>query len=1426
MVDPKNENISSQVDQTLGQNLNAGGNILFENITQIGQQINQQKLDFYEPDIEKNQPSSEFANLNIIPDLIDDITKNRLLVLGENSNIDLAKVARYLAFHLSNNQKNENFVVKEWYRNSDPQSIDVELQNTTENTIFVLTQVSPQNIVGYDLLDIQKAASSSSHYVYVIVTTDTPFAAWKLPEIAKSFWRNLSTKDVANCEELINTRTDEDSVHKWYYKLKRRDKLLALGLSFFDGLFDDQFFAAFEEVVESAWQRREPTLRALDYCDLDNLDGFFNFTKTNTQRTFVEVRFPKQRQMLLKVAWKDHRRQILAALPVLVNLVKNSVRRYESELYGSSVRCDQLRRVITETISNIGLIASDAVEDTLLNLAADENIHVQEVAAQAMAFWRDEEKRKFIFDESKDNHDESKENHIDSQLFEILQRWQNEARTRSLVDAILNQLNQKQSKQSVDYIRATIALTVGYAALYDPRDNLSPELLELLKDLISEQNEFVKNRVFTHTLPRVILQHTIQLRDILPGLLRDIDDLVTAVADSLAIAYRFRPDDVLKTLNFWNQQYRNKRPDKINIAQVTSRDALVAIVALTYGKIECDQIVGTLTPQQAVQNLATILSEELHPRIREIAIFAIGLQADRAFEEVELDLQKLVTKIAKKERHKVAEILTEIYLEQRTNLSDGERLIEVDKKLYPVWLNSLRPLTTIEKAMLSWVKNQENPMAQQVATNALANFANRLEREEESKIKQLREGRDPSETKLKAVYADPIKGGQPPQDWYFGKLIPWLATRKAEDYRISIRNLVPEGLRQYKKSRNDMKFVLRKLDNNSDGHVKTISGRLTKGLWWAEYLGWLTALGIGGVLTLVGVAATNLSKYPDTTVTKAIPIDPSITIIDVASVSDVDSANFNTGKLVVKFSAGSDSDDRLGIYNQGKDSGKIGISGSDVTYGGTSIGRFEGGKESKPLVIDLNSNANLEAVQTLMRNITYLNLGTTANLGSRKVEFQVTDDGGASSLKPLTRNIFVTRKNSVPNLTVPEGQVVNENAPLNISGINVKDSDSSKNFTVTLSVTNGTITVKDSVPKGLKADNINDNNTKTVKLIGNPGQIKATLANPTALIYKGIDNDSLSITVDDGGQDIPGDPNKTLVWPLGAQDAVVATKAVQIVVNPANKIPFITIPELTKTVDEDQDLIINGIRIHDKDTLKLTVKIGVEHGTLAVKTNVAKGLKSNEILDNKTGIVILTGELSKIKATLADPKAIIYRGIQDFNGNDSLSINIDDKGRGKTDKLSITVNPVNDRPILSDSVTVNTPDNTPEKIEPQVKDSPVSNKPTPEPSAIPPSPIVTFPPQPLPIDRTPTPVPSSQNLAKLLDKPGLYLASRTLVYSDGDRLKADFRIYCPTSTMRPTNYILTNKQGAVKKEGAWWEPSFTPRYDAEYELIKEVCNKN
>ena len=70
---------------------------------------------------------------------------------------------------------------------------------------------------------------------------------------------------------------------------------------------------------------------------------------------------------------------------------------------------------------------------------------------------------------------------------------------------------------------------------------------------------------------------------------------------------------------------------------------------------------------------------------------------------------------------------------------------------------------------------------------------------------------------------------------------------------------------------------------------------------------------------------------------------------------------------------------------------------------------------------------------------------------------------------------------------------------------------------------------------------------------------------------------------------------------------------------------------------------------------------------------------------------------------------------------------------------------------------------------------------------------------------------------------GLKLAKGQLIYNDGDVLKAVFRVYCPTQMIRPTQFELIDPTGRVKKQGDWWEPAFTPRWQAEKQLIAQVC---
>ena len=142
-----------------------------------------------------------------------------------------------------------------------------------------------------------------------------------------------------------------------------------------------------------------------------------------------------------------------------------------------------------------------------------------------------------------------------------------------------------------------------------------------------------------------------------------------------------------------------------------------------------------------------------------------------------------------------------------------------------------------------------------------------------------------------------------------------------------------------------------------------------------------------------------------------------------ASVSDIDSADFNTGTLTVSFAAGSDSaEDVLGIRNQGTGAGQIGVSGSNVTYGGTTIGTFTGGSGGSNLVVTFNANSTPAAAAVLAQNITYQNTDTGApTAGTRTVRFVLTDgDGGTSA----NYDTYVTVKGGMGvwanNNTTPE----------------------------------------------------------------------------------------------------------------------------------------------------------------------------------------------------------------------------------------------------------------------------------------------------------------------------------------------------------------------------------------------------------------------
>ncbi|MBP0027030.1 SH3 domain-containing protein [Roseofilum sp. Guam] len=733
-----------------------------------------------------------------------------------------------------------------------------------EPTVFILSDISFKTF-GASFEKLKESAATSGHYI--LATTNESKEAWRSEN--QDWFCKIIGDDIENCDRFIDKLSDERLISEWYYnekELSSREQLLAIALSLFDETYGDQFFAALEHLVENIWKRRDPTLRALDYCDLDKLLAFFSFSGRNEQEETIKVTSSRQRQLLLKVAWSSHRRQILSALPILVDLAKSSIEGNSLELYGSAERRARIRQTISESISNIGLISQESkvFEEQLLSLASDKHIEVQAVAATALAVWRNSDKKELIQLDSNSNANGNNNTRYnpDQKLFNIITRWQEQTQIVNLVDSFLRSKNYNLGEKPVNYIRATIALTVGLASETDPYDRMSEELLELLRKLVIDTSKLVRDRVFFDALPRIVRRHTRQVQSELEDFLIDADiELIVAISKSLSEAYKFRPDAVLDILESWKEKSQVTESSKIAKGQKTIREALRSTVALTYGELNTESI------ERIINYLKSILSDEKHPFVRSLAIVAIGMQSQKYFDDFQIiapKLKGLVSEITQEERNEIANILTNIYLKQRASLTGGDRVIEIQGKQYSVWLDSQRPLTTVEQAMIDWAKDDSNISAQQVATQASVNFVDKFDKEEAEKIEQLREEIENSTIETLEEYPQVIKGVQPPEDWYMGKLIPWFVTRDFENSgdfennRTSIRNILPESLFHYKKNRESMNFVLEKWKNTSDKRIQNIADRLKSGIFWAQNM---KLVMFGVLLIIVNLVNTSINQF-------------------------------------------------------------------------------------------------------------------------------------------------------------------------------------------------------------------------------------------------------------------------------------------------------------------------------------------------------------------------------------------------------------------------------------------------------------------------------------------------------------------------------------------------------------------------------------
>jgi len=167
---------------------------------------------------------------------------------------------------------------------------------------------------------------------------------------------------------------------------------------------------------------------------------------------------------------------------------------------------------------------------------------------------------------------------------------------------------------------------------------------------------------------------------------------------------------------------------------------------------------------------------------------------------------------------------------------------------------------------------------------------------------------------------------------------------------------------------------------------------------------------------------------------------PPVVITSDGTLTDIDSADLDTGTLTVDLQLSATADDRLAIRNQGAGIGQVGVSGNVVTFSGVPIGAWAGGAGvGNPLVVTFNASATPAIAQAVLRNVTFENVSDNPVSATRFLRFVATDgDGGTSN--PAFKSLAVVALDDPP-VAADQSTTTAFETPINIA-LTATDPDS------------------------------------------------------------------------------------------------------------------------------------------------------------------------------------------------------------------------------------------------------------------------------------------------------------------------------------------------------------------------------------------------
>ncbi|MEG3181828.1 cadherin-like domain-containing protein [Sphingomonas sp. LT1P40] len=417
-----------------------------------------------------------------------------------------------------------------------------------------------------------------------------------------------------------------------------------------------------------------------------------------------------------------------------------------------------------------------------------------------------------------------------------------------------------------------------------------------------------------------------------------------------------------------------------------------------------------------------------------------------------------------------------------------------------------------------------------------------------------------------------------------------------------------------------------------------------------------------------------------------------------ATIADANNLNFAGGTLTVEISTGLfESEDVLGIAA----TAAVSFTANTVSVNGVQIATYTGGGAGGlDLVFTFDADATPAALTELVRALTYTNSnGVAPNISTRTVTLTLVDgrgtnEGAGADTLTLDTTVTVARQNDAPVVPDLSDIAATEQTAATVAvavsdpdldarnggagdyagatfSIN-RDSGVSAEDTFAINATGASFTIAGNdlqsggltfatlsvIAGGLSISFTSSATTATTALVNEVlGRIQYTNlsdAPPLSVL--------LAFGLSDGA---PGGDQGTVVLDNNYDAGTVTVN-----ITAQNDPLVLTVADTTVGGTEDVNIIFNAangnaITVSDPDLRSVTMTLGVQSGTLTLSgtTNLA-------VTGNGTANVQIVGLAADINAAV---EGLIYRGNLNFDGSDTLAINIAESGDNDSANIAITL---------------------------------------------------------------------------------------------------------------------------------------------------------